>query len=256
MASASVRPWCCSWPPPVGTRPGPEAPDTPPVGSRPMFNVGGPEVLVILLVALIALGPAQLPGAARKVGQAMAEIRKVSTSFQRELTTAFDVEERKATEKPQSKGGPAEVVNPPEAIDAGPIGSRPRTPDRDPGTSDHDRGPDRTRGGRRADVAHRPPQRAAQPTDQDGARRRDRGPDRLDLLQPGAGVPEGAARPGLRERRLQPDPHRPAPGPLDPPEGRRVRRDHAGDAGDPLADLAVHHARPVPEGDSGWPPPS
>jgi sec-independent protein translocase protein TatB len=83
-----------------------------------MFNVGGPEVLVILLVALIALGPAQLPGAARKVGQAMSEIRKVSSSFQRELTTAFEVEEKKATEKPQSKGGPGDLTTPVEDASA------------------------------------------------------------------------------------------------------------------------------------------
>ena len=78
-----------------------------------MFNVGGPEVLVILLVALIALGPAQLPKAARQVGQVMAEIRRVSTGFQKELTNAFEVEERKADarpEKPVSPGGPAEVA--------------------------------------------------------------------------------------------------------------------------------------------------
>lgn len=75
-----------------------------------MFNVGGPEVLVILLVALIALGPGQLPEAARKVGQVMSEIRKVSTSFQRELTSAFDLDnDQKANEKPQSSGGPKDV---------------------------------------------------------------------------------------------------------------------------------------------------
>jgi sec-independent protein translocase protein TatB len=76
-----------------------------------MFNVGGPEVLVILLVALIVLGPAQLPKAARQVGQVMAEIRKVSTGFQRELSSALEAEET-ATQprtKPQSPGGPEDV---------------------------------------------------------------------------------------------------------------------------------------------------
>jgi sec-independent protein translocase protein TatB len=81
-----------------------------------MFNVGGPEVLVILLVALIALGPAQLPQAARKVGQVMTEIRKVSTNFQRELTSAFEMEEEKAKERPKEKpvseGGPTDVSAP------------------------------------------------------------------------------------------------------------------------------------------------
>ena len=88
-----------------------------------MFNVGGPEVLVILLVALIALGPAQLPKAARQVGQVMAEIRKVSTGFQRELTNAFDMESEKAekAEKPHSPGGPQDISPPTDDLpDAGP----------------------------------------------------------------------------------------------------------------------------------------
>jgi sec-independent protein translocase protein TatB len=77
-----------------------------------MFNVGGPEVLVILLVALIALGPGQLPEAARKVGNVMSEIRKVSSNFQRELTNAFETEEKKAKEKPTSAGGPTDLSTP------------------------------------------------------------------------------------------------------------------------------------------------
>jgi sec-independent protein translocase protein TatB len=87
-----------------------------------MFNVGGPEVLVILLVALIALGPAQLPKAARQVGQVMAEIRKVSSGFQRELTEAFDMESKpEKPEKPQSPGGPQDVAPPSDDLpDAGP----------------------------------------------------------------------------------------------------------------------------------------
>ncbi|MET0737567.1 MAG: twin-arginine translocase TatA/TatE family subunit [Acidimicrobiales bacterium] len=87
-----------------------------------MFNVGGPEVLVILLVALIALGPAQLPKAARQVGQVMAEIRKVSSGFQRELTDAFDLESKsEKPEKPQSPGGPQAVAPPSDDLpDTGP----------------------------------------------------------------------------------------------------------------------------------------
>jgi len=83
-----------------------------------MFNVGGPEVLVILLVALIVLGPAQLPKAARQVGQVMNEIRKVSTGFQRELSNAFEAEE--TTVKPQSPGGPRDVTAPAPDADSGP----------------------------------------------------------------------------------------------------------------------------------------
>lgn len=55
-----------------------------------MFNVGGGELLVILLVALIVLGPQRLPDAARQVGRVMGDIRRISTGFQQELKDAFD----------------------------------------------------------------------------------------------------------------------------------------------------------------------
>jgi Tat protein translocase TatB subunit len=54
-----------------------------------MGNVGGGEVLVILLVALLILGPAKLPEVARQAGRAMAEFRKVTSGFQRELNDAL-----------------------------------------------------------------------------------------------------------------------------------------------------------------------
>jgi Tat protein translocase TatB subunit len=55
-----------------------------------MFNVGGPELLVILLVALIVLGPQRLPEAARTIGRVVSEVRRVSTGFQEELRSAID----------------------------------------------------------------------------------------------------------------------------------------------------------------------
>jgi len=54
-----------------------------------MGNLGGPEILVIFFVALIVLGPNKLPDAARQVGKAMAEIRRVSGGFQREMREAM-----------------------------------------------------------------------------------------------------------------------------------------------------------------------
>lgn len=55
-----------------------------------MFNVGGGELLVILLLALIVLGPQRLPGAVRTAGRVMGEVRRISSGFQNELKTAFD----------------------------------------------------------------------------------------------------------------------------------------------------------------------
>jgi sec-independent protein translocase protein TatB len=61
-----------------------------------MFNVGGGELLVILLVALLVLGPQRLPGAARQVGRVMGDIRRISSGFQQELRDALDADEAPA----------------------------------------------------------------------------------------------------------------------------------------------------------------
>jgi sec-independent protein translocase protein TatB len=45
-----------------------------------------------MLVALLVLGPAKLPDAARQLGKAVAEFRKVSGGFQRELRAALEAE--------------------------------------------------------------------------------------------------------------------------------------------------------------------
>ena len=54
-----------------------------------MGSIGAPEILVILLVALIVLGPERLPSAARQVGKAMAELRRISSGVQAELRDAM-----------------------------------------------------------------------------------------------------------------------------------------------------------------------
>jgi sec-independent protein translocase protein TatB len=57
-----------------------------------VLNLGGSEVLVILLIALLVLGPARLPGAGRQVGKALAEFRRVTSNVQDDLREAMDVE--------------------------------------------------------------------------------------------------------------------------------------------------------------------
>jgi sec-independent protein translocase protein TatB len=63
-----------------------------------MGNLGGGEVLVILFIALIVLGPNKLPEAARQVGRAVNEIRRISGGFQREMREAMNEPVRMAEE--------------------------------------------------------------------------------------------------------------------------------------------------------------
>lgn len=60
-----------------------------------MFGIGSTELLVILVVALLVLGPKNLPKIAHTLGRAMGEFRRVSTEFQRTLNTEIAFEEQK-----------------------------------------------------------------------------------------------------------------------------------------------------------------
>jgi sec-independent protein translocase protein TatB len=55
-----------------------------------VFNVGAGELMVILLIALIVLGPDKLPETARKIGNVMGELRRMSSGFQNEMRSAMD----------------------------------------------------------------------------------------------------------------------------------------------------------------------
>jgi sec-independent protein translocase protein TatB len=65
-----------------------------------MFNVGGGELLVIMLLALIVLGPQKLPGAVRQAGRIMGEVRRISSGFQQELRQALDDTDSEAVDLP------------------------------------------------------------------------------------------------------------------------------------------------------------
>ena len=55
-----------------------------------MFGIGMPELLLILAVALIVLGPKKLPEMARALGRGLAEFRRTTDDMKRELQTAAD----------------------------------------------------------------------------------------------------------------------------------------------------------------------
>lgn len=88
-----------------------------------MGNIGGGEVLVILLAALLILGPSKLPEVARQMGKALGEFRKVTSGFQRELHDAMS-----ATDEAEARRrGDAVAATRPAATapttDADPAGS-------------------------------------------------------------------------------------------------------------------------------------
>jgi len=54
-----------------------------------MFDIGWGELVVIGVVALVAIGPKELPGVLRSLGQWMGKIRRMSAEFQSQFQEAL-----------------------------------------------------------------------------------------------------------------------------------------------------------------------
>ena len=86
-----------------------------------MFGIGLPELLVIMVVALIVLGPKRIPELARTLGKGLAEFRRATGDISEEFKNAqnmLDDEYRKvqaeATGSPTKPKAAAPSAEPPK----------------------------------------------------------------------------------------------------------------------------------------------
>jgi sec-independent protein translocase protein TatA len=80
-------------------------------------SVGPVEILVVLVVALLVLGPQKLPDAARSLGRAIGEVRRYTSGFQTEMRDAFA--EPKPSTTPPPPATASETVPASETVSAG-----------------------------------------------------------------------------------------------------------------------------------------
>src|SRR3954451_5836217 len=94
-------------------------------------SLGPAEILVILVIALIVLGPKRLPDAGRQVGRFISEIRHWSSAVQREIRDVIDLDGEPPppppTAAPNAMPAPAEPSVPTPA-DLGSPASTPEPP--------------------------------------------------------------------------------------------------------------------------------
>ena len=70
-----------------------------------MFGIGQFELLIIIVVALIVIGPGKLPEMMRSIGKGFAEFKRVST----DVKQTFDMEVRRAEQEADKKEGEAKA---------------------------------------------------------------------------------------------------------------------------------------------------
>src|SRR5512136_2516286 len=82
----------------------------------PMFGIGLPELIVILAIALIVVGPKKLPELAKALGRGIAEFRRATTDLKESLETNSAISEVKQTIT-EAKATLADVKLPANAVE-------------------------------------------------------------------------------------------------------------------------------------------
>ena len=83
-----------------------------------MGSIGMPEMLVILVIALIIFGPRKLPELGKSLGKSLAEFKRASNDLRNTLEEEIKVEEQqnvKRTAPPVIPAAPAQAEEPEHA---------------------------------------------------------------------------------------------------------------------------------------------
>jgi TatA/E family protein of Tat protein translocase len=94
-------------------------------------TIGGPELFLILVIALIVFGPKKLPEIGRSLGRMMIEFKKATSEFQATVEREIESDKlRSFMEEPLKSEEPKKPALPAEAgpAQAGPAPTEPQAP--------------------------------------------------------------------------------------------------------------------------------
>ena len=86
------------------------------------FNIQGPELIIILIIALIVIGPGKLPDVGAALGKSIREFRKAASDV-RETTSLDTPPATPRVAPPQAPAAPS-VTTTPDAAPASPDADR------------------------------------------------------------------------------------------------------------------------------------
>ena len=91
-----------------------------------MPNIGAPELIIILVIALLILGPGKLPEVGASLGKSIREFRKASTDLQESVNVNVDTSPLPATPVAAAPVAAAPIVAAPVApVQAAPVAPAP-----------------------------------------------------------------------------------------------------------------------------------
>ncbi len=74
-----------------------------------MGNIGFPELMIILVIALIIFGPRKLPELGRSLGRSLSEFKRASNELKNTLDEEIRIEDERSAERQRAPEPPPSV---------------------------------------------------------------------------------------------------------------------------------------------------